>query len=132
MTSQVKIADERPGRGRWAAFGFLLIASLSVIAWFLAPSVITWLKQKFPGFVQATHTLQPLQLQVAFTVAVFVILALVAALIVTIAAPKKPINVKDKDLVKERADMEAYNRKARKRQRRLNREMRDYVQKNQK
>ena len=64
-----------------------------------------------------------------FTLIIFFILRFIAALIVTVAAPKKVIDVKEKDLVKERLDGVKYHKKAKKRQRKLNREMREYVEK---
>ncbi len=53
---------------------------------------------------------------------------MVAALIVTLAAPKKAMNVKEKDLVKERETGDKYRKTQKKRQRRINREMREYVE----
>jgi hypothetical protein len=128
MTSQVTIATQKISRRRWAAIGFLLIVSLLVISWFIAPPLIDWLKHTFRPFVQASKTIKPLQLQLAFTLVVFVILGAFAALIVTVFAPKKKMNVSEKALTQERLDEVKYQRKARKRQRTLNREMREYVQ----
>jgi len=73
--------------------------------------------------------LTKVQVQVVFTLIIFFILGSIAALIVTVAAPKSAINVKDKDLVKERLDGVKYHKRAKKRQRTLNREMREYVEK---
>lgn len=131
MSSQVKVAEKRRNRGLWAAFGFLMIIALLVIAWLLAPGLITWLKGSFRGFRASTGEMPPLHLQIAFTLIIFVILALVSAIIVTVAAPRRALEFKDKDLQKERQDNLDYQRKARKRQRTLNREMRQFVEKNQ-
>ena len=131
MTSQVTIAEKKRNRGRWAAYGFLLIVALLIISWFAAPSVISAVRTLTHGqFV--TVGLTPQQLQIAFTLIIFFILALVSALIVTIAAPKKAINVKDKDLSNERLDNVKHHKQQKKRQRTLNREMREYVEKNKK
>ncbi len=126
--SQIKIAeDDRNGRRRWAAFGFLLIVSLTIISWFAAPDVIKWVKSTFRQF--NTSSLTPIQLQLAFTAIVFILLVLIAGLIVTLFAPKKVLNVKEKDLVKERDAGEKYRQAQRKRQRRINRELREFNEK---
>lgn len=128
MSSQVTVVYEKRSRKRWAVIGFLLIVSLLVISWFVAPFVITWLKSVNRDFRVGAASIPPLQLQLAFMAVVFVLLAVVSALIVTVFAPRKSINVKEKDLVAERQDGVKYRQKARKRQRTLNREMREYVQ----
>ncbi len=121
--SQIKVVVEQNSHRRWAAIGFLLIVSLTIIAWFVSPDVIKWVKSTFRQF--DTSSITPIQLQLAFTVIVFVLLALVAGLIVTLFAPKQALNVRDKDLVKERETGEKYRRAQRKRQRRINRELRE-------
>ncbi len=131
MSSQVKVVIEKKSRRRWAAYGFVLIVALMVISWFSAPAVIQMLRAN-QNIRSGLSAMPQWQVQVAFTLVIFVILAAISALIVTIAAPKRSLNIKDKDLAKERAEAVEYNRKARKRQRTLNREMREYVQKNQK
>jgi hypothetical protein len=130
MGSQIVIVTEKRSRRRWAAIGFLLIVSLLVISWFVAPSVITWLRSINREFRNGTSSkfIPYWQLQLAFTLVVFLILGSVSALIVTIFAPKKSINVKDKELETSRLDEVKYHRKAKKRQRTLNREMREYIQ----
>jgi hypothetical protein len=132
MSSQVTIVTKKRSRAMWAAFGFLMIVALLVIAWILAPGLITLLKGSFRGFRTSVGTMEPLHLQIAFTLIIFVILALISAIVVTIASPRRPLQFKDKELVKERKDALDYQRAARKRQRKLNREMRQFVEKNQK
>lgn len=129
--SQIKFVVEQRSRKRWAAVGFLLIVALTVIAWFLAPSVLQWVRSANSDFRAATRTMPAWQLQAAFTLLVLVILLGLSAIIVTLAAPRKAINVKETDLVKERGEAVKYHRMQKKRQRRLNREMREYVEKNQ-
>jgi len=129
--SQVKVVVKQRSRQRWAAYGFLLLVALGVIAYFVAPLVITALK-KNPDFSNATHTMTKVNLQLAVTAVITLVFGLIAAMIVTAAAPKKSINVKDKDLTKEREDGAKYHKMQKKRQRKLNREMREFVEKNQK
>ena len=128
---QYKVVVEQRSRRRWAAYGFLLIVALMTISWFLAPTVISTSKSLTKERFPPAGTLTPVQTQIIFTLVVFVVLALIAALIVTIAAPKRALNVNDKDLIKEREENQKYRRMARKRQRTLNREMREFVEKNQ-
>ncbi len=130
MGSQVTVIYEKRSRKRWAAIGFLLIVSLLVISWFIAPAVITWLRSINRQFriSSGTQNIPDVQLQLIFTLILFVLLGATSALIVTVFAPKKKINVKDKDLMAERMDGVKYHQKARRRQRTLNREMREYIQ----
>ncbi len=128
MSSQVNVIVEKRSRKRWAAIGFLLIVSLLVISWFSAPGVISLLKTGVKGLGPALKTISPLQQQIAFTLIIFAILGVIAALIVTLFAPRKAINVKEKDLTKERLDNVKYHKAQKKRQRKLNQEMRKYVE----
>ncbi len=134
MSSQVTVVVHKRSRKRWAAYGFLLIVALLVIAWFLADPAVKTVKTLSHGAFRpgAPGGLTVIQVQVVFTLIIFFILGSIAALIVTVAAPKSKINVKDKDLVKERLDGVKEHKKAKKRQRQLNREMREFVEKNQK
>ena len=131
MSSQVTVVVHKRSRKRWAAYGFLLIVALLVIAWFLADPAVTLVKSLSHGQFRpgAPGGLTKAQVQVVFTLIIFFILGSIAALIVTVAAPKRAINVKEKDLVKERLDGVKYHKKAKKRQRQLNREMREFVEK---
>lgn len=129
--TQVKIVIEKKSRRRWAAYGFVLIVALMLISWFLAPSIIQMLRTN-SDFRAGMREMPDWQIKVAFTLVIFVILAALSALIVTIAAPKRSLEIKDKDLIKEREEAVEYKRKARRRQRDLNREMREHVQNNQK
>ncbi|MFN8565679.1 MAG: hypothetical protein U0703_29530 [Anaerolineae bacterium] len=129
---QYKVVIEHKSRKRWAAYGFLLIVALLIISWFLAPTAITISKNALKQLGPALSSVPQVQQQIVYTLIIFFILAIVTALIVALAAPKRPLNVSEKDLIKEREATERYKRMARKRQRTLNREMREYVEKNQK
>jgi hypothetical protein len=126
---QYKVVIEQKSRKRWAAYGFLLIVALLIISWFLAPTVrsvaLSTLKQLGP----ALRSVPLVQQQIVFTIIIFLILAIVAALVVTLAAPKRALNVSEKDLVKERETAHKYHQMQKKRQRKLNREMREYREK---
>ncbi len=129
---QYNIVIEQRSRRRWAAIGFVLIVALSVIAWFAAPTVLDWLKTTFKPLGSALVSIPKIQQQIALTVIVFFLLSIVTALVVTLGAPRQPLEVREKDLVKEREDNVKYRRRQRKLQRKFNREMREYVEKNQK
>ena len=125
--SQIKIAENRGSRRSWAAAGFLLIIALSVIAYAVAPDVIRWVRRTFPAFAPAGMTNQ--QLQIAFAVIVFFMLALVVALIFAIAAPKKTLDIDETKMMKERNVRLREQRAIKQRQRRVNRQFRDNFEK---
>jgi len=126
MSSQVRIAEKKSNRRFWPLMGFVLIVALTVIAYIVAPDVITWMRSTFRQFRPEGMTSD--QLRLVFTAIVFVVLALIAALIIAIAAPKKPINVDEGKLMKERSEMVKAKRAAKKRQRRVNRAYREHVE----
>jgi uncharacterized membrane protein YraQ (UPF0718 family) len=128
MGSQIVIVHEQRSRKKWAAMGFLLLFTLGIISWFISPDVIKWIKGGSRTLRIALMEVPPAQEQLIITVILTLLMALVAGLIVTIFAPKKSINVQEKDLIKERLDGVKYHEKAKKRQRTLNREMRTYVE----
>lgn len=128
MGSQIVVVTEQKSRKRWAAMGFLLLFALGVISWFIAPEVVKWIKGGSKTLRIALVEVPAQQEQLIMTIILTLLFALIAGLIVTIFAPKKSINVKDKDLIKERLDGVKYHEKAKKRQRTLNREMRNYVE----
>jgi hypothetical protein len=128
MGSQIVIVHEQKSRKRWAAMGFLLLVALGIISWFIAPGIITWMKGGSRTLRIALVDIPQQQEQLIVTVILTLLLAIVAALLVTIFTPRKAINVKEKDLIAERLDGVKYHEKAKKRQRKLNREMRNYVE----
>ncbi|MBK8026357.1 MAG: hypothetical protein IPK19_34455 [Chloroflexi bacterium] len=126
MTSQVKIASKKRTRWAWPVVGFVMILALSVIAYFLAPSVQGTIDDLFPQFRREGMSNQTYQLIVAgFT---FVILLLSATLLVSLGGRRKrPLDVTNRSLEKERAQMIADKKALKRRQRRLNQELRDHV-----
>lgn len=126
---QYKVVIEQKSRKRWAAYGFLLLFALLVISWLVSPSLIQWMRASNRAFRTGLGTMPPQQLQIIFTLFLTLLLALVAAIIVTLAAPKRVLNVNEKDLVKEREEAQKYRQMQKKRQRKLNREMREYREK---
>ncbi len=126
MSSQVRIADKKNNRRMWPVMGFLLIVALTAIAYVIAPDVINFIKSNFRAF--QTSSMNPTTLRWVFTGIVALILSLLVAIIIAVAAPKKPINVKMSDLERERTEMLTAKAKRKKQQRRINREYREHVE----
>lgn len=110
----------------WPVMGFVLVVTLTIIAYGVAPDVIIWLRSNFRGF--STQGMTPQQLRLAFTAIVAVLLTLITALIIAVAAPKKAINVRLGELQKERVEMVKEKHERKKRQRRINRQYREHVE----
>lgn len=125
--SQVRIAEKKRFRGFWPLAGLVMIVALGIISYFLAPSVIDFTRRTLPGFT--TAGMAPEQLRLIFTVLIFVVLASFSGLLIAIAAPKRSMHVKEKDLVKERKQMAEYKKYERMRQRRLNIETKKQMRK---
>ncbi|GEM_PF-1037195 len=123
--SQVKIAQKRRSRGLFPVIGLLLAVALGVISYVLAPYGVEWLKSQNGRF---GNTLEPQVLQLLVAAGIFGVLLTIVALIVAVATPKKMIDVKETDLVKERVQRKAYKEMEHKRQRQLNRKLRENVQ----
>jgi hypothetical protein len=121
--SQVRIADKKRGRGLWAGIGFILIAACAVISWVITPSVVDFLDAQVRS-LRIRGTLED-QAELIVGIIVFLILTSIAALLVALFAPKRSINVKETDLIKER-ELAQKARKADKiRQRQINRDFRE-------
>jgi type III secretory pathway component EscU len=125
--SQVRIADnKKKANPLWPVIGFLLALALGVIAYFLAPSVRDFVFTRFPNSISAFGTTTPENVQWIFTGAVFLLLLCLSGLVVAIAAPKNPVQVKDKDLVKQQKAMRAERTMKKKRRLAMEREMLEY------
>jgi predicted PurR-regulated permease PerM len=124
--SQVRISEKKRGRGGWAAIGFILIIACGIIAAVITPSVVEFLDDQVRGFRITGRDLQQTRLIVGFIV--FLLLTSVAALIVAVFAPKRAINVKETDLIKEREMAQKARKSDRMRQRQINREYRDHLE----
>ncbi len=110
-------------RRYWPVFGFLMIIALGAIAWFLAPGAQAIARQLIPRF-HGTE-LPKLQMQLVFTGVVFVILGCIAAAIVAVFAPRSKMRVSETDLIKEREAMLKDRLEQKKRQQKINRQMRN-------
>lgn len=132
MSSQVKIVEKKRGQWMLPALGFILIVALTILAYYVAPSVIQWSQRTF-DFTRASTGMNQNTLRWIFTAIVGGILLLFAVLMVTIAGRRKrPLDVTNKSLEQERNQMIADKKMMKRRQRRMNQEMREYVKNNQK
>jgi multisubunit Na+/H+ antiporter MnhG subunit len=125
--SQVRIAEKKRFRGLWPLAGLIMIIALGIISYFLAPAVIDFTRRTLRGFT--TAGMAPEQLRLIFTVLIFVVLASFSGLVIAIAAPKRSMQVKEKDLIKERQKMAEQKKYERVRQRRLNIETKKQMRK---
>lgn len=121
--SQVKVEVKRAKRASWPVIGFILAVSFAILSYVLAPAAIDFVDNTLPQFSRAGMT--PLQLRLAFALILFVIFISFAGLIITIAAPRKAINVKYSDLAKERDAINLEKKREQQRQRRLAQKMRE-------
>jgi hypothetical protein len=123
--SQIVVSEKKRRRGMWPVMGLLLAIALGVISYFIAPGVIDLTKKLLPQF--STRGMSPRDVHLIFTALTFVILLAFAAFLVALFMPKKPINVNEADLKKEREKMAEYRKYERVRQRRINRETQAYL-----
>lgn len=122
--SQVKMAERRNRRGLWPLLGLFLAVAAGAIAFLLAPLLIEFLQTQNRRFGVG---MEPERLRLYVTIGITFVFLSIAALIVALAAPKKAINVKETDLIKERARAQMRHKYEVKRQRKINREMREDV-----
>jgi uncharacterized BrkB/YihY/UPF0761 family membrane protein len=111
-------------RRYWPVVGFFLVIALGALAWIAAPSIIQTAKSMFPQF--DTHALPELHMRLGFAAFTFFIMVAVVALVLAIFAPKRKLeSIKDADLVKDRAAMIKQKEFEKRRQRRVNQQMRE-------
>lgn len=115
--SQVTIAKKKQNRGLYPLIGLVLIIAMGVIAYFLAPSVIDFLKTRSAAFGRG---IPADRLLLFVTIGLTLIFSTIASLIVAVARPKKLIDVKESDLMKERIEAKRMKEYEFKRQREIN------------
>jgi hypothetical protein len=130
MSSQVKIVEQKRGRWLWPVMGFILLAACTGIAYVVEPLVQELISELFPQFRVAG--MSPQTFQFVLTGIVAAILLLVAVMFVAIGSRRhRPLDVKDKTLIKEREDMLLEKKRMKRRQRKYNQQMRDHLKENQ-
>ncbi|MCC6612537.1 MAG: hypothetical protein IT320_03605 [Anaerolineae bacterium] len=100
--SQARIAQKRTRRALWPVMGLILAIALGAIAWLAKDPVMAAL----PANVRTQLGRLPgVQGEVAVAAFLFLIMLGIVAIVVALAAPRKRINVKDQDMLKERDNM---------------------------
>ncbi len=123
--SQVIIKEKKKRTGLRPLVGLVLGAACLILGWFAAPSVILWLKDQNASFGRG---MEESTLHLFIAGMIFLVLITIVGLIVAAATPKKAMNVKETDLTKERIQMMQAKEYEKKRQQKLNRQMRQEVQ----
>jgi hypothetical protein len=116
--TQVVQAEKKRKRSWWPLIGFLLIVSLLVISYALAPDVIREVQRGLPRLNM--RSIAPEMQRLIFTGVIFGVLLLAAGLIVAMFAPRKRTLVKENDIIKEREQMLVARERDRKKQRAVN------------
>jgi len=125
--SQVRIAEKKRSRALWPVIGLLLAVALLAISYVLAPILVTWLRSISPQFSQGVRAMTTSTVNLLFTGLLFLVLGALSALIIALLAPKKAINVKYTDLIKERDAIEAEKKRRRLQQRKFNQQFRESI-----
>jgi hypothetical protein len=121
--TQVVQAEKKRKRSWWPLIGFLLIVSLLVISYALAPDVIREVQRGLPRLNM--RSIAPEVQRLIFTGVIFGVLLLIAGLIVAMFAPRKRTLVKETDIIKEREQMLVARVRDKKKQRTVNLEIRN-------
>jgi hypothetical protein len=121
---EIKRAEKRGTRPFWPVLGFLMLVALGVLAYTFAPDAIRLARQIFPAF-RGPSPIPPEQMRLAFAAIVFLVGLTIGAGVIALFAPKSKMQVRDKDLAKERDQMLKARAAAKRRQRKLNNKMRN-------
>ncbi len=131
MSSQVKIAAQKKGQWLLPAVGFILIIALTAMAYVLAPSVEGLIRDIIPQFRRSGISAQTFR-WVLTGITAFILLSAAMVVVALGSRRKRPLDVSNQELIKEREQMIAERKKAKVRQRKMNQKMREYVKENQK
>ena len=123
MGSNYRVAEKKKNRGMWPFYGLLMALSMGGIAYVLGPRLYEYVSRRSPNF--SIGTLSEQEVILLFSAAIFLVLMSVAGLVVAIFAPKRQSEVKDRDLARERQQRDAERRARKKRNRELDRKMRE-------
>lgn len=120
--TQIRMAEKKVKRSWWPLIGFLLIVSIAIISYAIAPDVQAFMRRLLPRL--NLTTLAPETQRLFFAALTFLILILLVGLIVAMFAPRKKSLVKDDEVTKDRKVMLVYHEREKKRQRKVNLEIR--------
>ncbi|MDX2160105.1 MAG: hypothetical protein SF162_02150 [bacterium] len=122
--SQVKVQEYRKRKGLRPLIGVMMAIAVGIIAWFLAPGLLAWMKAQNSAFGRGVDDNVMLA---GVGIAIFLVLISLASVVFAAAAPKPKTSVKETDLMKERQEKKLMDAADAKRQQRLNRQMRQDV-----
>lgn len=103
--SQVRMHEKKQSRVLWPVMGFILAVALGIISWALGPSVMGALPANIQGLLRR---LPGLQGEAYVSIFIFILLLSIGVIFVAMFAPKKAINIKDSEMMKQRQDMIKY------------------------
>lgn len=110
-------------RKYWPVIGFLMLVAVAIISWFLAPGAIDLARDIIPRFTG--RELPAAAMRIVFTVLLTAILGSLSAALLALASPRRPDQVREGDLLKEREAMIKQKQQERARMRKINRELRN-------
>ncbi len=115
-----KEAEKDRKKGTWMlpATGFILIIALGVVSWFISDPVRDFLDQRLGTDLSGQ------QMQLVIALALFLVLVMFVGLLYAVLIPKRRGDVKDKDIAKERKEMERALLEKKERRRKVKRDMR--------
>jgi uncharacterized membrane protein len=97
--------EKKQSRVLWPLMGFILAVALGVISWIVGPSVMTALPPEIQGLMRR---LPGLQGEAYVSIFIFIILLSIGVIFVALFAPKKAINIKDSEMMKQRQEIIKY------------------------
>jgi len=120
--TQVRMQERKIKRSWWPLIGFLLIVSIAVISYAVAPDVIGLAHRALPRL--NLRGIAPESQRLIFAAITFLILVIVAGMIVAAFAPRRRSLVKETDIIKDRDTMLRERERDKKKQREVNLEIR--------
>lgn len=109
-------------RKYWPVIGFVMLIAIGIISWFLAPGAIDLARSIIPRFTG--RELPPMTMRIVFAVLLIAILGTLSAALMALAVPRREVQVREGDLLKERQEMIKRKEMERERMRKINRELR--------
>lgn len=120
--TQIRMQERKVKRSWWPLIGFLLIVSIAVISYAVAPDVIGLTRQALPRL--NLRGIAPETQRLVFAAITFLILVIITGMIVAAFAPRRRTLVKETDIIKDRDVMMRERERDKKKQREVNLEIR--------
>ena len=120
--TQIRMQERKVKRSWWPLIGFLLIVSIAVISYAVAPDVIGLTRQALPRL--NLRGVEPETQRLVFAAITFLILVIITGMIVAAFAPRRRTLVKETDIIKDRDVMMRERERDKKKQREVNLEIR--------